>query len=114
MSPPPTNKKEAPTEPFDVMVVPGCPTRQDGSPSNCLLARSAWGAVLYHRGWTRHLITSGGAVHSPFVEADGGIRRETVPLMAAAGADFIVPGSLMFKETPSEMRKWLAALPTGN
>ena len=45
------------------------------------------------------------------IEADGGIRRETVPLLAAAGVDYIVPGSLMFKENPSEMRKWLATLP---
>lgn len=44
------------------------------------------------------------------VEADGGIRRETVPLLKAAGADFIVPGSLMFKEDPPAMRNWLAAL----
>src|SRR6266849_18721 len=44
------------------------------------------------------------------VEADGGIRRETVPLLHAAGADFIVPGSLMFKEDPKEMRAWLAGL----
>jgi ribulose-phosphate 3-epimerase len=45
------------------------------------------------------------------IEADGGIRRETVPLMAAAGVDFIVPGSLMFKEDPAAMRQWLASLP---
>lgn len=44
------------------------------------------------------------------IEADGGIRRETVPLLKAAGADYIVPGSLMFKENPPEMRRWLAAL----
>jgi ribulose-phosphate 3-epimerase len=44
------------------------------------------------------------------IEADGGIRRETVPLLAAAGADFIVPGSLMFKEDPPAMRRWLASL----
>lgn len=44
------------------------------------------------------------------VEADGGIRRETVPLMRAAGVDYIVPGSLMFKENPPEMRAWLASL----
>jgi len=44
------------------------------------------------------------------VEADGGIRRETVPLMAAAGVDYIVPGSLMFKEDPRAMRQWLAKL----
>jgi ribulose-phosphate 3-epimerase len=44
------------------------------------------------------------------IEADGGIRRETVPFMAAAGVDYIVPGSLMFKENPPEMRKWLGTL----
>ncbi len=44
------------------------------------------------------------------IEADGGIRRETVPLLHAAGADFIVPGSLMFGGDPKEMRRWLASL----
>jgi ribulose-phosphate 3-epimerase len=44
------------------------------------------------------------------IEADGGIRRETVPLLNTAGADYIVPGSLMFKEDPAAMRNWLAAL----
>lgn len=45
------------------------------------------------------------------VQADGGIRRETVPILREAGADFIVPGSLMFKEDPSSLRAWLATLP---
>lgn len=44
------------------------------------------------------------------IEVDGGIRRHTVPLMHAAGADFIVPGSLMFGEDPAAMRQWLASL----
>jgi ribulose-phosphate 3-epimerase len=44
------------------------------------------------------------------IEVDGGIRRETVPLLKTAGADFIVPGSLMFKEDPQAMRQWLKAL----
>jgi len=44
------------------------------------------------------------------IEADGGIRRETVPLLKAAGADFVVPGSLMFKEDPQAMRRWMASL----
>jgi ribulose-phosphate 3-epimerase len=44
------------------------------------------------------------------IEADGGIRRETVPLLKAASADWIVPGSLMFKEDPTKMREWLATL----
>lgn len=44
------------------------------------------------------------------IEADGGIRRHTVPLIAAAGADYIVPGSLMFGEDPQQMREWLSSL----
>jgi ribulose-phosphate 3-epimerase len=44
------------------------------------------------------------------IEADGGIRRNTVPLLHQAGADFIVPGSLMFGEDPPAMRAWLATL----
>ncbi len=45
------------------------------------------------------------------IQADGGIRRETVPLLAAAGADSIVPGSLLFGGDPAELRRWLAMLP---
>ncbi|MGI8824091.1 MAG: ribulose-phosphate 3-epimerase [Chloroflexota bacterium] len=44
------------------------------------------------------------------IEADGGIRRTTVPLIQEAGADYIVPGSLMFGESAEEMRQWLATL----
>jgi ribulose-phosphate 3-epimerase len=44
------------------------------------------------------------------IQADGGIRRETVPLLAAAGADSIVPGSLMFKDDPAALMAWLATL----
>jgi ribulose-phosphate 3-epimerase len=44
------------------------------------------------------------------VEVDGGIRRQSVPMLHAAGADWIVPGSLMFGEDPQEMRRWLASL----
>src|SRR5207237_3942564 len=44
------------------------------------------------------------------IEADGGIRRETVPLLHSAGADYIVPGSLMFGGDPAQMRQWLANL----
>ncbi|HEY3341467.1 MAG TPA: ribulose-phosphate 3-epimerase [Anaerolineae bacterium] len=56
----------------------------------------------------RQIITHRGL--STLIQADGGIRRETVPLLAAAGADYIVPGSLMFREDPPAMRAWLATL----
>jgi pentose-5-phosphate-3-epimerase len=45
--------------------------------------------------------------HELEIEVDGGIRRESVPLIAGAGADWIVPGSLMFKEDPPAMRQWM-------
>jgi ribulose-phosphate 3-epimerase len=44
------------------------------------------------------------------IEADGGIRRHTVPLIHEAGADLIVPGSLMFGSDPDELTRWLASL----
>ena len=56
----------------------------------------------------RKIITEHGLATD--VEADGGIRRNTVPLLHQAGADFIVPGSLMFGEDPPAMRAWLASL----
>jgi ribulose-phosphate 3-epimerase len=56
----------------------------------------------------RHLIDTRGLKTE--VEVDGGIRRESVPLIHAAGADWIVPGSLIFGSDPCEMRRWLATL----
>jgi ribulose-phosphate 3-epimerase len=44
------------------------------------------------------------------IQVDGGIRRNTVPQIKEAGADWIVPGSLIFSEEPAAMRQWLAAL----
>jgi ribulose-phosphate 3-epimerase len=44
------------------------------------------------------------------IQVDGGIRRNTVPLINAAGADWIVPGSLMFGDDPAAMRQWLSTL----
>ena len=44
------------------------------------------------------------------IESDGGIRRETVPLLHAAGSDYIVPGSLMFGGDPQELHRWLKSL----
>jgi ribulose-phosphate 3-epimerase len=44
------------------------------------------------------------------IQVDGGVRRNTVPQIRQAGADWIVPGSLMFGEEPESMRAWLATL----
>ncbi len=43
--------------------------------------------------------------------ADGGIRSQTVPLLRRAGADVIVPGSLVFQsQNVAETFSWLCAL----
>jgi ribulose-phosphate 3-epimerase len=44
----------------------------------------------------------------PEIVVDGGIRRETVPLLAQAGADGVVPGSLVFGEPdPCAALNWI-------
>ena len=54
--------------------------------------------------WSRpgrvtELVTArSGDAGRPDVVVDGGIRRHTVPGLAAAGADGVVPGSLVFGE----------------
>jgi len=44
------------------------------------------------------------------IEADGAIRRETVPQLRQAGADIVVPGSLMFGNDMKDTSKWLRSL----
>jgi ribulose-phosphate 3-epimerase len=66
----------------------------EGTPAKVRRARE----IIDHRGLSTE------------VEVDGGIRRESVPRLRAAGADWIVPGSLMFGEDPAAMRRWLASL----
>ena len=46
----------------------------------------------------------------PEIVVDGGIRRETVPLLAQAGGDGVVPGSLVFGEPdPCAALNWIHA-----
>jgi ribulose-phosphate 3-epimerase len=56
----------------------------------------------------RHIITDKGL--STEIESDGGIRYDTVPLMHSAGADLIVPGSLIFRDDPAKLQTFLAGL----
>jgi ribulose-phosphate 3-epimerase len=56
------------------------------SPLACLRVQQMK-AIIRESGFTRKIL----------VEADGGIRQQTVPLLYAAGVDVVVPGSLIFK-----------------
>jgi len=44
------------------------------------------------------------------IEVDGGIRKKTVPLLIGAGANILVPGSLVFKDNYSQIFSWLRQL----
>lgn len=57
-------------QPFDAVIVPGCPTLADGALTRCLQRRAVWAAMLWERGQAHHFITSGAAVQNPFVEAE--------------------------------------------
>lgn len=76
--------------PVDVAIVPGCPTEPDGRLSECQWRRAVWAAHLYERGLARHFIASGGAAHTPYVEATA----------IAAGMQALgVPADVVFRET---------------
>lgn len=54
----------------DAILVLGCPSKDDGSPSSCQERRAEMADFLYEAGLADHLIVSGAAVHTPHVEAD--------------------------------------------
>jgi len=68
------------TQPLDVVIIPGCPNEPDGHASPCQLERARYAALLWQRGMVKRFITSGNAVHTPWVEAD-----TMAELMAALG-----------------------------
>jgi hypothetical protein len=82
-------QRDPPARPFDAVIVPGCPSEDDGSLSRCQMARALWAARLWDLGWARNFITSGAAVHSPYVEADA---------LAAALAALGVPADHIYVE----------------
>ena len=56
----------------------------------------------------RQLVTIRQRRHRSFeIEADGAIRRHTVPRLRQSGADIVVPGSLIFKGDAQEACQWL-------
>lgn len=59
-----------PREPFDAVIVPGCPSADDGRLTRCQMERAIWASILYRRGDVKNLIVSGSAVHSPYIEAE--------------------------------------------
>jgi hypothetical protein len=61
---------QAPAEPFDAVIVPGCPSEDDGALSHCQIGRAGQAALLWQGAWARNFIVSGSDVHTPYVEAE--------------------------------------------
>jgi uncharacterized SAM-binding protein YcdF (DUF218 family) len=55
-------------KPYDVIIVPGFPN-DSGKVNMVLSERVKWAYFLYKNGYTKNIIFSGAAVHSPYVEA---------------------------------------------
>ena len=62
--------EETPLPHYDAAIVLGCPAQPDGTPSLCQRCRVKSAVRQYRRGNIGRLIFSGGAAHSPDVEAD--------------------------------------------
>jgi uncharacterized SAM-binding protein YcdF (DUF218 family) len=59
-----------PPKPLDVAMVLGCPANPDGTASPCERCRVKTAVRQFRAGAVRNLIFTGGAAHSPAVEAD--------------------------------------------
>lgn len=63
------NKKYFARAPYDVVIVPGYPYYDSAPPFPLLACRMNWVKELYDKGIAKNIIFSGGAIHTPYVEA---------------------------------------------
>lgn len=83
---------EIKNEKFDAVIVPGVPFR-DGKWSPIMKSRVYWSKYLYDNHITKNLIYSGGAVYSPYVEAE---------IMAMYAEEIGINRDNIFTETKAE------------
>ncbi len=55
-------------QPFDAIIVPGYPYYQNGW-EDVIRLRVLWAKYLYSKGYAKHIIFSGSAVYSPYIES---------------------------------------------
>jgi len=64
-----SNKKHFAKAPYDVVIIPGYPYYETNAPYPLLDCRMNFAKELYNNGVAKNFIFSGGAVHTPYVEA---------------------------------------------
>ena len=84
-----TPRQNATLDKVDTIIVLGCPTKADGSPTPQQRERVLEGVREYERGVSSHIIMTGGAAHNHFVEA------HAMALLAEANG---VPASAIVEE----------------
>ncbi|UII28865.1 YdcF family protein [Fulvivirga maritima] len=77
--------------PYDAIIVPGYP--YTGSWHDIMKTRVYWAAHLWETGVTKHIIFSGGAVYSPYVES---------VIMKQYAKELGVPAEVIFTEMEAE------------
>lgn len=100
-------KQVAVGKPLDVIIVPGLPLYQ-GKIDTLLKARLMWSSFLYHKKMTNHVLYSGGAVYSPWLEGSSmalaaeelGINKEHVLIdsLAEHSTENLYYGYLLAKQ----------------
>jgi hypothetical protein len=89
-----------PAQPFDAVIVPGCPSAKDGRLTHSQMERAIWASVLFQRGEVKNIIVSGAAVHSPFVEAEA-LAEALAALEVPEGRIYLEPNALHTDENMS-------------
>lgn len=85
-------KQEKKNGAFDAVIIPGVPY-QDSAFLNVMNLRVRWAEYLYKNGMTKHIIFSGSAVYTPYVEAY---------VMGLMAKKLGLPDSIIFYETKAE------------
>lgn len=78
--------------PYDLIIVPGIPFEKDQW-SRTMKARVYWSKYLFDKGLAKNIMYSGGAVYTPYVEAE---------VMALYGEAIGIPRENIFTETKAE------------
>lgn len=79
-------------KPYDAIIVPGYPYDPE-SGNGIIKERLMWADYLYKNGFTKNIIFSGSAVHSPYVEAE---------VMRTMALQLNIPSTCIFTETNAE------------
>ncbi len=84
--------KASSDKPFDVIIVPGIPF-EPGKENDVMKMRLYWAHYLYTNGFTEHIIFSGSAVYTPYVESI---------VMKVMADSLRIPTTRTFSETTAE------------